>query len=59
MSTVAPPPAAHPDESPAASGVHPFPDLSAEVTGTVPDPRSAPPIRWGILGAGGIASSFA
>ncbi|MET3973761.1 Gfo/Idh/MocA family oxidoreductase [Cellulosimicrobium sp. 4261] len=59
MSTVAPPPASHPDESPAASGVHPFPDLSAEVTGTVPDPRSAPPIRWGILGAGGIASSFA
>lgn len=23
------------------------------------DPRSAPPIRWGILGAGGIAGSFA
>ncbi|ROS25951.1 Gfo/Idh/MocA family protein [Cellulomonas sp. PhB150] len=24
-----------------------------------PDPRTAPPIRWGILGAGGIASTFA
>lgn len=24
-----------------------------------PDPRSAPPIRWGILGAGNIAGSFA
>ena len=35
------------------------PNPSAVVTGTVPDPRSAPPIRWGILGAGGIASSFA
>ena len=23
-----------------------------------PDPRTAPPIRWGILGAGGIASTF-
>jgi len=25
----------------------------------VDDPRTAPPIRWGILGAGGIAGSFA
>jgi predicted dehydrogenase len=25
----------------------------------VEDPRSAPPIRWGILGAGGIAGAFA
>ncbi|WP_298459172.1 Gfo/Idh/MocA family protein [uncultured Cellulomonas sp.] len=25
----------------------------------VEDPRTAPPIRWGILGAGGIAASFA
>lgn len=24
-----------------------------------PDPRTAPPIRWGILGAGGIAGTFA
>jgi predicted dehydrogenase len=24
----------------------------------VPDPRSAPPLRWGILGAGGIAGKF-
>ena len=24
-----------------------------------PDPRSAPSIRWGILGAGGIAGEFA
>src|SRR5690606_24264813 len=54
MSTDAPA-AAHP----AGSAVHPLPDLSADVTGTVPDPRTAPPIRWGILGAGGIASSFA
>ena len=23
------------------------------------DPRNAPPIRWGIIGAGGIASTFA
>jgi len=23
-----------------------------------PDPREAPPIRWGILGAGHIASRF-
>ena len=26
---------------------------------TVPDPLEAPPLRWGILGAGGIAGSFA
>ena len=26
---------------------------------TVPDPREAPPLRWGILGAGGIAATFA
>ncbi|MGO1316442.1 MAG: Gfo/Idh/MocA family protein [Cellulomonadaceae bacterium] len=32
--------------------------LDSVVT-TVPDPRSAPPVRWGILGAGGIAASFA
>ena len=25
----------------------------------VEDPRSAPPLRWGILGAGGIAAKFA
>ncbi len=25
---------------------------------TVPDPLEAPPLRWGILGAGGIAASF-
>ncbi|MDD9206378.1 Gfo/Idh/MocA family oxidoreductase, partial [Georgenia sp. 10Sc9-8] len=24
-----------------------------------PDPRTAPPLRWGILGAGGIAGAFA
>ncbi len=24
-----------------------------------PDPRTAPPVRWGVLGPGGIASSFA
>ncbi|NMR19794.1 Gfo/Idh/MocA family protein [Cellulomonas fimi] len=27
--------------------------------GHVEDPRTAPPIRWGILGAGGIAGAFA
>ncbi len=32
---------------------------SADRTGRAPDPRSAPPIRWGILGAGGIAATFA
>ncbi|MBD5785354.1 Gfo/Idh/MocA family oxidoreductase [Cellulosimicrobium terreum] len=37
----------------------PAPGLSADVSGVVPDPRSAPPVRWGILGAGGIASTFA
>ena len=26
---------------------------------TVPDPLEAPPLRWGILGAGGIAATFA
>lgn len=29
------------------------------VAATVPDPRSAPPVRWGILGAGWIAGAFA
>lgn len=33
--------------------------LHSEVSATVPDPLSAPPLRWGILGAGNIASSFA
>lgn len=33
----------------------PAPTFSA----TVPDPVTAPPIRWGILGAGNIAGSFA
>lgn len=26
---------------------------------TLPDPRSAPPLRWGIIGTGGIAARFA
>ena len=33
--------------------------LPGPVPATVPDPASAPPVRWGILGAGGIAGSFA
>ena len=37
----------------------PVPGLPADVVGVVPDPRSAPSVRWGVLGAGGIASSFA
>ncbi|WP_265520360.1 Gfo/Idh/MocA family protein [Oerskovia flava] len=37
----------------------PVDGLPVDVTGVVPDPRTAPTIRWGILGAGGIASSFA
>jgi predicted dehydrogenase len=39
--------------------LRPVADLPADVSGVVPDPRSAPPVRWGVLGAGGIASSFA
>lgn len=31
----------------------------ADLAGAVPDPRTAPTVRWGILGAGNIASSFA
>ncbi|MEO7124616.1 MAG: Gfo/Idh/MocA family oxidoreductase [Nakamurella sp.] len=31
---------------------------SALPTSRVPDPRSAPPLRWGILAPGGIASQF-
>lgn len=29
------------------------------VTSTVPDPRDAPPLRWGVLAPGGIANKFA
>src|SRR5690606_29021628 len=29
-----------------------------DLGGTVPDPRSAPAVRWGVLGAGNIAGSF-
>ncbi|PJI93904.1 Gfo/Idh/MocA family protein [Luteimicrobium subarcticum] len=32
---------------------------AADEAGIAPDPRSAPPVRWGILGAGGISGSFA
>ncbi|MHA7135267.1 Gfo/Idh/MocA family protein [Oerskovia turbata] len=34
-------------------------DLPGAISGVVPDPRSAPTVRWGILGAGNIAGSFA
>lgn len=39
----------------------PVPPLFREVAPnfTVPEPFDAPPLRWGILGAGGIASTFA
>ncbi|ROS76612.1 Gfo/Idh/MocA family protein [Cellulomonas sp. PhB143] len=30
-----------------------------ELLGSVPDPASAPPVRWGVLGAGWIAGVFA
>ena len=30
-----------------------------DILGLAPDPRDAPPVRWGILGAGNIAASFA
>ncbi|QIK84428.1 Gfo/Idh/MocA family protein [Sanguibacter sp. HDW7] len=33
--------------------------LPGPVPTSVPDPASAPPVRWGILGAGWIAGSFA
>ncbi|MCB7135275.1 Gfo/Idh/MocA family protein [Cellulosimicrobium marinum] len=33
--------------------------VPTELRGVVPDPRTAPPVRWGILGAGGIASTLA
>ncbi|WP_435738473.1 Gfo/Idh/MocA family oxidoreductase [Cellulosimicrobium sp. PMB13] len=45
---------------PRALTAHDLPaDVPGELSGLVPDPRSAPTVRWGILGAGGIASSFA
>jgi predicted dehydrogenase len=31
----------------------------ADLEATVPDPRDAPRVRWGVLGAGNIAASFA
>lgn len=31
---------------------------AADLDGDVPDPREAPPVRWGVLGAGNIAASF-
>ncbi|MBD7979635.1 Gfo/Idh/MocA family protein [Oerskovia merdavium] len=34
-------------------------DLPEVISGVVPDPRTAPTVRWGILGAGNIAGSFA
>ncbi|WP_125773119.1 Gfo/Idh/MocA family protein [Antribacter gilvus] len=30
-----------------------------DLAGLAPDPQDAPPVRWGVLGAGNIASSFA
>ncbi|AEG43220.1 Gfo/Idh/MocA family protein [Isoptericola variabilis] len=32
--------------------------IPADLVGTVPDLASAPPVRWGVLGAGAIAASF-
>lgn len=37
----------------------PVPTTTVDKGAAVPDPRTAPAIRWGILGAGGIARMFA
>lgn len=44
------------DES--SGSVAPMSAVAEPAAGTVPDPRTAPPIRWGVLGPGWIATTF-
>ena len=49
------------DPSRTAESLPPLPPVLAQAlpTFTVPEPQDAPPLRWGIIGAGHIAGTFA